>query len=86
MLSIHYGEKKTAENVQESVPQDKADGRSGRRANVTDNQVDRIGATTDESVERTWPDLCVGREVVGRVPDVERQGLQLGILVIGDAE
>ena len=78
--------KKKAENVQESVPIDKVKATSGRAAKVVDNKVNRTRAATDGSIERTWPDLCVGREVVGCAPDVERQRLQFGILVVGDGE
>lgn len=71
---------KTKEHVQESVPIDEVESGSGRTTNVAHDKVDRISATTDRSVERTGPDLCVWREVVGRASDLERQRLQAGIL------
>lgn len=64
-------QEKANEHAQESVPIDKVESSSGRTADVADDEVDRIRGTTDGGVERTGPDLCIGREVVGLASDLE---------------
>jgi hypothetical protein len=49
----------------------------GRLAEISDDQVDAIGISTNSSIQRSRPDLCIGAEAVRGVTDfIKLRGLR----------